>query len=224
MSFNFKETESAKGMNFMTPGVYALKPTKVELGKFPKGTSFLAVTFTSEDDQEYTEKFVLSEKALPRLQYLHEGFFGKKCEKNFSSEKEVETYFRKALTGKEFIRNIIVGGEISKGNVYAVLPYTNFIVEEGDLELGEFEEGDENWKKYVKKRTNNVDSSDNQENGLLNDDDDADDATPIGGGKKKEETPAKNNKAKTPAANGKNKTPKAEDTDETAKEDDDLPW
>jgi hypothetical protein len=210
--FNFKDTEAATGASWLTPGVWPLKPTKVELGKFLKGTPFLAVTLTSEEGTNYTEKFVLSEKALGRIQYLHEAFFGKKCEKNFTSEKELETYFRKALTGKEFVRNIVIGGEISNGTVYATLPYTNFVVpEDSDLEVGEFEEGDANWKKYVKKRVNTVSGGEDQPNGLLDEDDDDE----IGTAKK--EAP-KTNKKEDP----KKPTKKEEKKEE--KEDDDLPW
>lgn len=221
--FNFKETEAAKGVSFLTPGVWPLKPVKVELGKFPqKQTPYLGITFSNEEGTEYTEKFVLSEKALGRLQYLHEAFFGKKCTQNFSSEEELMKYFKKYLTGKEVVKNFIIGGEISNGTVYATLPYTNFIVtDEMELEPGEFEEGSDLWKKFVKKRINTSGGEVAQENGLLNSDDDD---LAIGGGDK-EETPKGNGKkgaAATPAASTKKTTKKEEPAAETA--DDSLPW
>lgn len=223
--FNFKETEAAKGVTYMTPGIYALKPVKVELGKFPKGTAYLGITFEDENEVSITEKFVLSEKAIGRLQYLHEGFFGKKCEKNFKSEAEVEAYFRKALTTKEIVKNIIIGGEISGGNVYASLPYTNFI--DDDSEVGEFEEGSEEWKKYVKKRATGGDSEvAGKGNGILNSsDEDDDDSAPAANSKKNEKTSTDKKADKAaPAGKGKNKKNEPADTETGEGEDEDMPW
>lgn len=223
--FNFSSTESAKGLSYITPGVYPLKPTKVELGKFPnKGTSYLGVTFENEEGQSLTEKFVLTEKAIGRLQYLHESMFGKKLDKDFDSEAAVEKYFRKALTGREIVKNFIVGGEIAQdGNVYAVLGYTNFIDVEEELEVGEFEEGSAEYKKYVKRRTGNGEVSDKASNGLLNSEDDEDDVTPPA-------TPAKKDKAKSgaktpataPAGKKGGKTPVETPAEEN--DDEDMPW
>lgn len=219
--FDFKNTEAAKGVSYMTPGVYALKPVKVELGTFPKGTKYLGVTFENEDEVQITEKFVLSEKAIGRLQYLHLGFFGKNCVKQFKSEGEVEAYFRKYLTEKEIVKNIIIGGEISGANLYASFPYTNFIDEEGALDLGEFEEGSEEWKKYVKKRTGATSEVSDQGNGLLNDSDDDD--SPIGGGKSEPVPAPKSKKEEKPKAGGKAAT-KKEEKEEPAADDNDMPW
>jgi hypothetical protein len=216
--FDFKNTEAAKGVSYMTPGVYALKPVKVELGAFPKGTKYLGITFENEDEVQITEKFVLSEKAIGRLQYLHEGFFGKKCEKQFKSEGEVEAYFRKALTTKEIVKNIIIGGEISGANVYASFPYTNFIDEEGALELGEFEEGSEEWKKYVKKRANATSEVADQGNGLLNSDDDDDE---IGVAKKEKGTKEKVEEKAKVGKGKKEKEPVAAGDDD---DDSSMPW
>lgn len=212
--YDFKNTESAKGVSFLTPGVYRLQPNKVELGAFPKGTKYLAVTFETEDEVEITEKFVLSEKAIGRIQYLHEGFFGKKCEKVFKSEEEVEAYFRKALTTKKLVKSVIIGGEIAGTNVYASLPYTNFILEDdSDMELGVFEEGSEEWKKFVKKRaTTNSSEVEGKANGILNEDDNDEEI-----GKKSK----KNEKAADKPAAGKKGAKKEEPKED---EDDDMPW
>lgn len=218
--YDFKNTEAAKGVSFLTPGVYPLQPNKVELGSFPKGTKYLAVTFTTEEDVEITEKFVLSEKAIGRLQYLHEGFFGKKCEKVFKSEDEVEAYFRKALTTKKIVKNVVIGGEISGNKVYANLPYTNFIVENDELEVGEFEEGSEEWKKFVKKRVNqNSSEVEGKDNGILNEADE-DDTEEIGG---KAKTTKAGKGAKAEKTTGKGgKTTKKDEPEEDS--DDDMPW
>lgn len=209
--YNFSKTESAKGVTFLTPGVYRLQPNKVEIGAFPKGTKYLGITFQTEDGLEITEKFVISEKALGRIQYLHEAFFGKKCDKDFDSEKSLETYFRKALTTKKIVKNIIISGEISGGNVYGTFGFTNFVDDKEELELGSFEEGSEEWKKYVKKRTNSSGGEvEGKANGILNEGDDADDA-PIGAkGKAKTTTESK--------VKGSTKdVPKEDDGD-------DMPW
>jgi hypothetical protein len=213
--FNFKNTEAATATSYMVPGVYALKVTKVELGAFPKGTQYLGVTFADEEGTEFTEKFVISEKALGRLQYLHEGLLGKKCEEDFESAERLRDYFKKFLIKKAVVKNIILGGEISGGKVYAALPYTNFIDEEGNFDLGAFDEDSEEWKKFVKKRTGSGAAATEQTNGLnsTDDDDDAGDDTPPpppAANKKKGATAAAAPAKKGAAASA----PKAAETDE----------
>lgn len=175
MAYNFTETESAKENSYLNPGIYKAKITEVKLGKTKnKGTEFLGITFTT-DGGKITENFMLSEKALPRLQYLHEAWTGKKLNKNFKTATEVEEYFAKVFTNvKAGAKNLVVGGEVNGQNVYAKLPYTAFIAD-SDAELGEFEQGDADWKKYVKK-TAPAAETDGKPNGLLNDTDDDNDA------------------------------------------------
>lgn len=207
--YDFKNTKPATSATYLTPGVYKLKPTNVELGVFKTGTPYLAITFQTEDEIDITEKFSLTKNAISRLQYLHVGFFGKECDKAFKSDEEVLTYFKKCLTTKSFVKNIIVGGEIAvDGNIYANLPYTNFVVEDGDLDLGEFEEGSEEWKKYVKKKAKQTSEVEGKNNGLLNDDDEEQ----IG---KKKETKA------DAKGTGKKVTKKEESNEE---EDSEMPW
>jgi adenylate cyclase class IV len=218
--FDFSKTEAAKSSTFLKPGVYRLKPTKVTLGAFPKGTKYLEVTFETEDEVEFSEKFSLTDKAIGRLQYLHEAFFAKKCEKAFKSEDEVAAYFKKALTTKSIVKNVILGGEISGNNVYASLPYTNFVDTDEALDLGEFEEDGEEWKKYVKKRTTNTSEVAGKDNGILNDDDD--DADPIGAGKSKKGTTAASKK--DPKGATKKNAKKDESEEGSEEDDDDMPW
>jgi len=194
--FNFKETEAAKELSFLTPGVYAMKISDVKLDKFPKGQPYLGLTFTTEEGLSFTEKMgYSSEKArevfMARLQYLHEAWTNKKLDKAFKSVEEVETYFKKCFVNvKAGTRNIVIGGEAVGKNVYASLPFTNFIVgDDSDLEVGEFTEGDDNWKKYVKK-SNRTTAASGQKNGILNEDaDDSKDTVAAGGGDDSDETP-----------------------------------
>lgn len=169
--FDFKSTEAAQETSYLKPGVYSVKITDVKAGEFPqKKSPYLGVTFTTAEGLSITEKFPLSEKALARLQYLHEAWTNKKLDKVFKSVEEVEAYFAKTFVNpKAGVRNLVVGGEVNGKVVYGNLPYTGFIVgDDSDLELGEFEEGDDNWKKYVKK-SNFVSESSGKTNGILND-------------------------------------------------------
>lgn len=169
--FDFSKTESATESSYLKPGVYNVKITKGEFGKSKeKETPFVAFTFSTEEGPSVVEKFMITEKAISRLQYLHEAWVGKKLEKNFKSEKEVADYFIKIFTSpKAGSRKIVVGGETTGKNVYASIPYANFIVgDDSDLELGPFEEDSEEWKKYVKKSTRTNEST-GKRNGILND-------------------------------------------------------
>lgn len=169
--FDFSKTEAASEGSYLKPGIYTLKVTKGEAGTTKENkTPFVALTFENEDGLGVTEKFMITEKALGRLQYLYQGATGKKLEKAFKSAKEVSDFFIKTFTAaKAPALNIVVGGEINGKITYANLPYTNFIAGE-DAELGEFEEGDDNWKKYVKKSTRTNESS-GKKQGILNDTD-----------------------------------------------------
>jgi hypothetical protein len=171
--FDFKSVESAKESSFIVPGVHTVNITKVSAGEFPqKKSPYLGVTFTTDEGLSIEEKFPLSEKAMGRLQYLHEAWTGKKINKAFKSADEVATYFASTFVNpKAGTRNLLVGGEINGKVVYGQLPYTGFIVgDDSNLELGAFTEGDDNWNKYVKKSTRTSESS-GKGNGILNDKD-----------------------------------------------------
>lgn len=170
--FDFSKTEAASEGSYLKPGIYALKITKGEFGTSKeKKTPFVALTFENEEGLNVTEKFMITEAAIGRLQYLYLGWTGKKLDKNFKTAKEVADFFIKTFTNpKAGTRNVVVGGEINGKITYANLPYTNFIAGK-DAELGEFEEGDDNWKKYVKKSTRTSEAF-GKKQGVLNDIDD----------------------------------------------------
>lgn len=205
--FDFSKTKAATANNYLNPGIYRLRPTEVKLDKFAKGSEYIGIKFETEDGQSFIEKFNFgTEKgnkvSAERLQYLHEGFFGKSLTKNFTSTKEIADYFSKYLTTKPIVKTIVVGGRDDGKNVYACLPYAGFFVDEdSDVELGEFESGSAQYKKVVRKdeKTSEVAG---RANGLLND---TDGDAPIGGGKATAKTTAK---AKA----------------EVAAEDEDEPW
>jgi hypothetical protein len=193
--FDFKNTEAAKENSFLKPGVYTMKIKEVKLDKFPKGKPFLGFTFETETGLTLVEKMGFdpsdpkakqNEIFLSRLQYLHEAWTNKKLDKVFKKPEEVESYFTKSFVNpKAGTRNIIVGGEINGKNTYAALPFTAFIVgDDSTLEVGEFAENDENWKKYVKK-SNKTTAASGKGNGILNED--AADASEGKGGKDADE-------------------------------------
>lgn len=224
-SYDFSKTESAKPGNYMKPGVHPVKISEVEEGEFEDSQiPYVAVTFQAEDGNQLVEKFVLKTKdpnsktnPLARLQYLHEAWTGKLLAKAFKSVEEIVEYFKKVFVNpKAGTRNLLVGGEINGSVTYGRVPYTGFIVpEDADIEVGEFEEGDENWKKYVKKSTRVTEAA-GKKGGLLNDTDDDNDL-PFGGKDEKKKT-GKASTKKDEAKTSKKKNEEVEDDGE------DLPW
>lgn len=183
MSYDFSKTEAAAASSYLVPGFYRMKVTAVKLETMAneKATKYLGFIFSTDDGTSFTEKFFLSEKAIARLQYLHEAWTNKKCDKVFKTDKEVEAYFAKLFANpKAPSKLLVVGGEESKDKIYAQLPYSGFVVtDEEGVEEGPFEEGDANWKKYVK-HSSRTNESTGRGNGRLNetDENDTPDSTP----------------------------------------------
>jgi hypothetical protein len=152
--FDFSKIDSPVSKSYLTPGIYKLYVSDVELVEKEGKTSYLNITFQNENGS-VKQKFYLSEKALSNLQYLHEGFFNKRIEKVFENNKQVEAYFKKALLTKKIEKDFIVGGQIAQdGKVYTELPFGNFLVKDGvDYDLGEFEEDGHMYRKFVKKQS-----------------------------------------------------------------------
>lgn len=221
MAYNFGKTKAATANQYLNPGIYKLKVTDVTKDKFPKGSPYVGIKFENEDGLSFVEKFGFgsdkaSEVSTSRLQYIHLGFFGKECDKEFKSLDDLATYFGKALTGgkKTIVKTIVVGGNESGNNVFACLPYAGFILEDdNDAELGEFDPGSKEYKKVVKKNTTVSEVAD-KENGLLNDSDDEEIGT-------KSKSKSAEPKAKA-ASKGKPAVEEKEEDD--ADDDDDMPW
>ena len=153
--YNFSGTKAATANSYLNPGIYRLKVTEVKQDKFAKGTVYIGFKFENEDCVSFIEKFTFAtekgiEVTMSRLQYLHEGFFGKPLTKNFSSIEEITEYFQKWLTSKPITKTILVGGNESGTTVFACLPYAGFFIDEdSDFELGEFEPGSKEYKRVI---------------------------------------------------------------------------
>ena len=152
-SINFGNVPTATSSSYLEPGMYRLKvdETGTKVVTAQGKTSYLAVKFMSESGAALTEKFFLTAKALSRLQYLHEAWFGKKLDKSFKTYEDVGEYFRKALTMKIVARPMITGGKFTAdGKFYAGLPYTGFVVaDESKFEEGVFETDSARYKNVV---------------------------------------------------------------------------
>lgn len=218
--FNFKETESAKESSYLKPGVYPVKITKGEKGLTKtSSTPYVGLTFTTDNGLAITENFMITDKAISRLQYLHEAYTNKKLDKVFKSADEVADYFIKQFStgkGATIVKRVIVGGEVNGKITYGNLPYTAFVDVDNKYEDGEFEEGSDEWNKFVRK-SNRATEATNKGQGILNNvDDDDDDAPEV---EDKKATTTKKTTAAT--ANSKKTTVKAEKEEA---EDEDTPW
>lgn len=183
-SFDFNGVEAAKLGNYLKPGRYKVRVSDVETGVHKQSQiPYMAVTFTTQDKKQFTEKFNLGAKAgskstynpLSRLQYLHEAWLGEPLNAKFNSLQAVADYFKKALVSKKAgVKVILLKGEKVGKVVYGRLDFTNFLVTDEDAELGEFAVGSDEYKANVEisARTSEVAG---KKNGLLNASDDEDD-------------------------------------------------
>ena len=153
-SISFAGVESATESTYLEPGMYRLKvdKDKTSVIAVQDKTPYLSVRFYDEKGGSVNEKFFLTAKAMPRLQYLHEVWFNKKLDKAFTSWTAVGEYFKAALTSKIVTRPMVVGGKITPdGKFYSGLPYTGFVVmEEALFEEGPFDKDSEQYKRVVK--------------------------------------------------------------------------
>ena len=175
MTLNFGAVKAAEENSFLSPGYYRMKISKVEVGKFPKGSAYVGFTFETKEGEKFEEKFGFGteagvEASLSRLKYLHNGFLGADVDKNFSSIEDLADYFKKALTKKAIVKTIKVGGNLNNGNIYACLPFAGFIVPEAEKDkvtLGAFDKDSEDYKKVVRVTTTAANESTGKGNGLL---------------------------------------------------------
>lgn len=149
-SINFEGVGVAESTprNYVTPGYRKLQFGTVEaISSTQKGTPGLQFNLVNETGGTLKTDFWLSAGALPRLQYLHKSLFGALLTKAMTPG-ELADYFNKNINGKKTY-NFIVGGKKSGDKTYCELPYTNFIVPEGE----EFTEGDfssDDEKRYIR--------------------------------------------------------------------------
>jgi hypothetical protein len=217
--FDFSKVDAATASSYLEPGVYKvhIKEAKSAPSK-QKQTPGFALILEAKDGLSVQETFYVTEDTQERLQYLHQGWLGKKLEGKFKSADEVVAYFVKTLNAaKKIVKTVIVAGQIAdNGQLYSKLPYSAFVVEEDDVELGPFDVDSKQYKKYV--TSSNLKSEvAGKKNGILN----SDEAEEEIGTKTKAPT-AKSKPAAAPAKpaakGGKNK--KDEEPEETTEEPD----
>lgn len=138
---------------YLEPGMYRLKVDKESVKvEMPQGkTPYLSVRFVEKGGAAVTEKFFLTSKAMKRLQYLHEAWFGKALTESFTSFKAVGEYFAKGLTAKIVARPMIVGGkQTADGKFYSGLPFLGFVVtDESVFDEGPFKKDSDIYKRVV---------------------------------------------------------------------------
>lgn len=151
MSIDFSKVDVAEGKSYVRPGYYVLAPTKVVLVEEGVKTPYIAITFSGESG-EMTDKFYLTESAFPKIQYLHNAYFGKKIDKAFTDFKQLTAYMEKVLTTKTLSRMMCVAGsQGSNGKIYTNLPWSNFIIPETmKVEEGAFKEDSFEYRQNVK--------------------------------------------------------------------------
>lgn len=144
--FDFNNIELPENNNQDTPrqryyvntGLQPLTINTVELiYSSQKQTPGAEVTFADAEGIVMKETFWLSEKALPRVQYLVKGITGEPMTGQFATNEEVVAVLAAKLVGKT--ANIVVDGENrtkekdgkTYTNTYPVLRYRDFINPEG---------------------------------------------------------------------------------------------
>lgn len=167
--YDFSQVESVKESQYLKPGVYVLNPSDVKLEEGGK-TPYLNITFSGTNGM-VKQKFYLTAKALPNLQYLHEGFFGKPITKAFESNAQLEAYFQKALVGRKIEKPMIVGGQIAEnGQLYSELPFGKFLIKEGvQFTEGEFDEKSPDYNRVVRKSSGSKTPGLSTDNTMLSD-------------------------------------------------------
>lgn len=160
-NFDFSTVEAAVSAEFMVPGYWNVKITDVAfIDKKDDGSAItprVKITFAGKGGQ-FSDNFFITPKAMPRLQYLHEQWIGKKLEKVFENATGVYAYFEKLFKSpqaQKISKMIIVGGETVGDKTYARLPYTGFVLpDEGNFKEEAFEVGSNLWKNHVTVKTN----------------------------------------------------------------------
>jgi hypothetical protein len=218
--YDFSTVKAASVGNYLEPGIYKLKVKEAKaVSSTTNKTPGLAVTFENKEGQTVTETFYVTEKSVDRLQYFHTAFLGKELASKFKNEEEIISYFVKTLTGKRLApKTILVGGNISdSGRVFSQLPYSGFVIEDENVELGAFDTDSKEYKKYV--TASNLKSEvAGKKNGILNDTDENEEEI----GKSKKDKPA--TKTITKATGKKPKDEEVEEEEEKEEGGDDLDW
>lgn len=169
--FDFSSIDSASSTSYLKPGQYEVSIKEVKFEKPVNKTPYINVTFVTKEGGQVTEKFFVTPKALNRLQYLAEGWTGKRVEKGFTSLDEIGAFFEKYLTAKQVTRKLVVGGQESEDGtrVFAGLPYSGFILPDNvPFEAGEYTKDNPRYAEVVRKAQKTAASGTNR--ALLGDD------------------------------------------------------
>jgi len=149
MNLNFDEVESANGevrestFKSVKPGLNTLMISAVEPTVAGTGSAGVVVTFESKEaEASFNHRFWLTEKTLPKLQYLVEKFTGTKMTGSFPGEgmelaQSVATALSGKLIGKS--KTVVVDGEKRTNvkndkvyvNVYPTLRFAGYVDPEG---------------------------------------------------------------------------------------------
>jgi hypothetical protein len=228
--YDFSKVQPATVGNYIEPGLYKLRIKEAKgIESKQNKTPGLAVTLHNQDGQSVTATFYVTENTLDRLQYLHSAWLGKNADGKFKSAEDIIEYFVKALTttaAKKITKVVLVGGNIAEnGKVFSDLPYSGFVVEDENVELGAFDTDSKEYKKYVIP-SNLKNESSGKKNGILNSDDTDGTDEDFGKTKKATEKPSKSDKdtkSKT-SKNSKKDEEDEGDAEEGEEESDDLKW
>jgi len=226
--YDFSKVEPATTGNYLEPGLYKVKIKEVKAVESKKNnTPGIAVTFTSKEEQTVTETFYVTEETMGRLQYLHNAWVGKKLEGTFKNEGEVIAYFVKTLgspAAKKIVKTLLVGGKINNdnGRVFSSLPYSGFVVEEDDVELGSFDIDSKEYKKWVTPSNLKSEVS-GKKNGILNDDPEEEEDQ-IGSKKNNKGSEKASTAKKNTTSEKKNKKDEPEEDEEKDEEDEEPEW
>ena len=227
--YDFSKVQPATAGNYIEPGLYKLRVKEAKgIESKQNKTPGLAVTFHNQEGQTVTATFYVTENTLDRLQYLHSAWLGKNADGKFKSAEEIIEYFVKALTttaAKKITHVVVVSGNIAEnGKVFSDLPYSGFVVEDENVELGAFDTDSKEYKKYVTASTLKNEAS-GKKNGILNDDTTEEDDD-FGKDKKSKTVSKTKVEPKTAAKGGKKAKEEepAEEDEDTAEGEDDLKW
>lgn len=150
---DFSGVEVPTDAQYLAPGMYRLKVDKSSVKVVtPEGkNAYLSVRFVDKNGSGVTEKFFLTDKTKPRIQYLHNAFLGKPIDTPFTSYKQLGDYLAKVLTAKIVARPMVTGGtQAPDGKFYSGLPYLGFIVADESLFTeGAFDKDSPEYKRVV---------------------------------------------------------------------------
>lgn len=160
-----KETEYKS----VDPGLHTLTIKALEMAK-AGDKDVLRVTFTSkESGADFNHNFFLTEKALPRLQYLITKFTGNPLEGNFDVDA-----LSAILVGKT--KSVVVDGQIIGrekdgvwyNNTYADLRFSGFVLDDPSTYV--HEEGNPNGYRIDSTRAVDLDVLNNTSSSMQQDD------------------------------------------------------